>query len=48
MGELIEHVPYAALEDFISSAARVLSQGGRLEGSPFVDPLAMRAVAVVG
>ena len=28
MGELIEQVPYAALEDFISSAARVLSQGG--------------------
>jgi hypothetical protein len=29
-GELIEHVPYAALKDFISSAARVLSQGGRI------------------
>jgi hypothetical protein len=29
MGELIEHVPYAALEDFISSAARVLSPRGR-------------------
>ena len=29
MGELIEHV-YAALEDFISSAAGVLSQGGRV------------------
>jgi 2-polyprenyl-3-methyl-5-hydroxy-6-metoxy-1,4-benzoquinol methylase len=30
MGELIEHVPYPALEAFISSAARVLSQGGRI------------------
>ena len=30
MGELIEHVPYRALEDFISSAARALSPGGRL------------------
>jgi predicted TPR repeat methyltransferase len=30
MGELIAHVPYPALEDFISSVARVLSQGGRL------------------
>jgi 2-polyprenyl-3-methyl-5-hydroxy-6-metoxy-1,4-benzoquinol methylase len=28
MGELIEHVPYAALKDFISSAARVLSPRG--------------------
>jgi hypothetical protein len=30
IGELIEHVPYPALEGFISSAARVLSQGGRI------------------
>ena len=30
MGELIEHVPYPALEDFLSSAARILSQGGRI------------------
>ena len=30
MGELIQHVPYPALEDFISSAARALAQGGRI------------------
>jgi 2-polyprenyl-3-methyl-5-hydroxy-6-metoxy-1,4-benzoquinol methylase len=30
MGELIEHVPYSALEAFISCAARVLSPGGRI------------------
>jgi hypothetical protein len=30
MGELIEHVPYPALDDFLSSAATVLSQGGRI------------------
>ena len=30
MGELIEHVPYPVLEEFISSTARVLSQGGRV------------------
>jgi predicted TPR repeat methyltransferase len=30
MGELIEHVPYPALEDFISLAATVLSPGGRV------------------
>jgi SAM-dependent methyltransferase len=30
MGELIEHVPYPELEEFISSTAKVLSQGGRV------------------
>ena len=30
MGELIEHVPYPALEYFLSSVARVLSPGGRV------------------
>lgn len=30
MGELIEHVPYPALEEFIASAAQVLSPGGRV------------------
>ena len=30
MGELIEHVPYRALEDFVAAAAQVLSPGGRL------------------
>jgi 2-polyprenyl-3-methyl-5-hydroxy-6-metoxy-1,4-benzoquinol methylase len=30
MGELIEHVPYSALENFICSAAKVLSPGGRV------------------
>jgi 2-polyprenyl-3-methyl-5-hydroxy-6-metoxy-1,4-benzoquinol methylase len=30
MGELIEHVPYTALEHFISSAATLLAPGGRI------------------
>ena len=29
MGELIEHVPYPALEQFIASAARLLAPGGQ-------------------
>jgi cyclopropane fatty-acyl-phospholipid synthase-like methyltransferase len=30
MGELIDHVPYPALEDFLSSGARILPRGGRI------------------
>lgn len=30
MGELIEHVPYRALEDFVSAARQVLYPGGRV------------------
>jgi 2-polyprenyl-3-methyl-5-hydroxy-6-metoxy-1,4-benzoquinol methylase len=30
MGELIEHVPFAALDDLIEQSTRLLAQGGRL------------------
>jgi 2-polyprenyl-3-methyl-5-hydroxy-6-metoxy-1,4-benzoquinol methylase len=51
MGELIEHVPYAALEDFISSAARVLSPRGRVlltTPNPHYAFLRWRGRAVLG
>ena len=51
MGELIEHVPYAALKDFISSAARVLFQGGRIlltTPNPHYLFLAWRRGSVLG
>jgi 2-polyprenyl-3-methyl-5-hydroxy-6-metoxy-1,4-benzoquinol methylase len=51
MGELIEHVPYPALEQFVASAATVLAPGGRVlltTPNPHALRLRLRGGSVLG